>query len=217
MLISFNIVRAKSRRPTCGLVLALGLLCFFNRALAGEAPDVNQRARITAAVVTELSKTDEMPSERALVSIKSWTNWVDNFERRTFILPITVRYKGLANKYCRVAISEAPNFDLKVVPVPTSALYDSCLALSPFYVVRESDSGTPIVVHGVLLKSNRNGAVVREVVVYIADPKSDSGFCYSGTGSAQLNEADLRSKAAVQRSLAISKKRLGPRGFVCGA
>jgi hypothetical protein len=101
------------------------------------------------------------------------------------------------------------------LPLPPQALHDSCSRLYSYYIFNRHKNNGETIVHGVSLKSNRDGASVVEVIVYLHDPNSELGFCYSADASAQLTPADLKSKAALKLALDRTKRRLGLKNFSC--
>jgi hypothetical protein len=144
--------------------------------------------------------------ERSVLSAGDGAKWLS---------PVTVSYKTISNKYCRLAASDINLTTTKVVPLPPSALYDSCLKLMTQYIVDANGDGRQDVAHLVLVKSNRADFAVNEILVYLAGASTETGYCYSAQASRQLSQLSMRSARVANKALREARKRLAIERFAC--
>lgn len=136
-------------------------------------------------------------------------------EDAKWISPVSVSYKSVSNKYCRLATSDVNMTNTSVIPLPPPALHDFCLKIKTQYMIDATGGGVRDVAQLVLLKSNRAGFAVSEVLVYLADTASQGGYCYSAQASRQLPPTRMNSAEAANKALREVRKRLAKERFSC--
>jgi hypothetical protein len=184
-------------------------------AWARDSISLLQREKLQLAALYAVKNSNSMPNESPLISIKDNSTWIVLSGQKRLITPLIVRYKDMNNMYCLVASTNVELTSLKFLPLPPQAFHDSCSGLYPYYLLVQNKDDGEMIVHGVSVKSNRDGGSVTEVIFYLRDPKSELGFCYSADASAQLAPSDLRSSAILRLALDKSKRRLGLKNFSC--
>jgi hypothetical protein len=132
------------------------------------------------------------------------------------LVPITVRYKRLSNRYCRLAVgTTTTGTDLQLVPVPVRAGYDRCTRIAPVFFLDINRDSEMDVVYGMTVKSNREDAWVVEAAVYLSDSSTSTGYCYSAVASEQVQPEDLKKPSTVEAALRSALDRLGLSAFPC--
>lgn len=136
-------------------------------------------------------------------------------EDAKWISPVSVIYKSVPNKYCRLATSDVNMKNTSVIPLPPQALHDFCLKLKNQYLIDATGDGVRDVAQLVFIKSNRGNFGVHEVLIYLADPTSEGGYCYSAQASRQLPPTSMNSAKAANKALREARKRLEKKRFSC--
>lgn len=136
-------------------------------------------------------------------------------EDAKWISPVSVSYKSVPNKYCRLATSDVNMKNTSVIPLPPQALHDFCLKLKNQYLIDATGDGVRDVAQLVFIKSNRGNFGIHEVLIYLADPTSEGGYCYSAQASRQLPPTSMNSAEAANRALREARKRLAKERFSC--
>jgi hypothetical protein len=91
----------------------------------------------------------------------------------------------------------------------------ACRKISTQLLVDANGSGPHDVVPAVLIQSNRANFEVTEALVYLSDPHSESGYCYSAQASRELVPENLLSAEAASAALRQARVRLGLQAFAC--
>lgn len=172
--------------------------------------------RLRAAMAAKVDASEGMPGPGARVTLAGQPVWSAAGPDRVLLSAFTVRFAKVTNTYCRVGVADPSLAKVELIPVPPRAGNDACLRLGPVYWLDVNGDGRLDAVHGVTVTSNANGARVVEAVVYLSDPASPTGYCYSGAASAQLTPESLASAEVVAAKLAAAKKRLQLTTFPCG-
>lgn len=195
--------------------LILAALVASHYVWARDSITLDQRKKLQLAAVDAVTHSNTMPNASPVISVEGNSAWLVISGQKKLIVPMMVRFQNTNNKYCLVASANVDLTSLQFLPLPPQALHDSCFRLYPYYMFKQHTDDDKTIVHGVSLKSNRDGVSVVEVIVYLPDPKSELGFCYSADASAQLTPADLKSKAVLKLALDRTRRRLGLKNFSC--
>ncbi len=137
---------------------------------------------------------------------------VESSGRVTVLLPLEVRYAGIANRYCRLAVVGET---VSLVSLPADALYDNCLRIRHQWLVSASGERAMDVMQVVTVPSNRHGGEVDEIQVYLAEASAPSGYCYSSQASAVASATTAVSAEDANLAFTRERQRLGLSGFQC--
>lgn len=175
-----------------------------------------ETAALTRAAQVAIKQQDDLPTDN--VAAIAWLGPLRRdplSERGRLVTLAVVRFSGIANRYCRVFVSDGELASAKLVPIPAAANYDQCLSAGPLLVLDLDGDGIADLVHTVKLRSNRYPSTVSETVVYLGRSDAVSGYCYSADASRELAAADTVTTASLAKAAAVALKRLGKPSFAC--
>jgi hypothetical protein len=210
-------------RPSALASVCLALIasaCCALPALAGAADSPRQAGaddiRNAQSRIAALVKQSETLPEDPVASLKlpKLLYWSGAAGGR-LLVPVTIRYKGLANAYCRVATLAGEQTEALFVDVPPQSNYDECRGFDSVRYLDINQDGILDIVASVSMKSNAFDGYVAEQAVFLSTPKQPSGYCYSDKASRNLRPKDMQSENNIQRALEKERQRLGIAGFQC--
>jgi len=141
--------------------------------------------------------------------------WSSQTSSARLLIPVSVRYRGTTNSYCRLATASKGVKDIVLVKLPTQVNFDDCNEVSDLRYMEINGDGILDLVEGILVKSNVSSSQIVTTLVYLSTPTAESGYCYSDAASRQLAPADLKSEENIRKALEIAKSRLGVTVFDC--
>jgi hypothetical protein len=167
-------------------------------------------------VLSALQNQDDLPDEPSLSPKTSKTLWWSSHkDGKHLLVPVTIRYSGLLNSYCRLVTMSADFRNSHLVQVPPQVNFDDCLGVADTLYFDINGDGFLDVIQGLRVKSNRYAAKAIVPVVYLSSAAENGGYCYSEKVSRQIQPSDLRSEATAMRSIEEAKLRLGWGQFEC--
>lgn len=179
-------------------------------------PDEIRQAneRLPAALAGQPDLSDDTVD---VIKLEKKLHWSSDTAERLLLLPVSIRYKGSINSYCRLVTASVNFKDMTLVKLPPQANFDDCIGISNLIYMDVNDDGLLDVIEGVRVKSNAGSYQVAVPLVYLSNPTSGSGYCYSNAASQQLIPTDLRSDETIREALDAAKKRVGGAAFECVA
>ena len=173
------------------------------------------RKQLTAALVDQLEQDAHLPGLGPVVAGEARSVRVNSGKGGVWLTPVQVRYKNLSNKYCRLAVLDETSRRTWLVPLPETALNDTCSKINKQLLVNANGTRDTDVVQSVQIHSNRADHQVSEALVYLADPMSESGYCYSAQASRELTPENMGSVSLANAALKQARARLGITTFGC--
>jgi hypothetical protein len=149
------------------------------------------------------------------VKLEKKLSWSSQASNARLLLPVSIRYQGVINSYCRLATASRAIEDIVLVELPAQANFESCSSVSHLLYVDLNGDGMQDIVEGILVKSNAYPISVLTPIVYLSSGTAKSGYCYSDTASHQLAPVDLKSESTVRKALENARKRLGDTVYSC--
>jgi hypothetical protein len=128
---------------------------------------------------------------------------------------VTVRFKGVANSYCRLVTLDSEKAAPVLVDLPDSANSDACRAFHDVRYLDINGDGKLDIVASMNIKSNSFDGYVDQPVVYLSNADKQGGYCYSATASKNLKPEQMVSADKVKQALEQERKRLGVAQFDC--
>lgn len=173
---------------------------------ASEAGDVGLLARLAVA-----AKEPELPNDPVQVVLVGRPEPVKAGSLLQLV-SLQLRYAGLSNRYCRLAVVDGGQ--ARLVTLPPEALHDDCRRLKIVLSGDLNNDGLADVIHGVVVPSQAGGAPVLEAVVYLSQIGVAGlrvpSYCYASALSRLLVPADLVSLEAAMRAVRRARQRNGP-------
>jgi hypothetical protein len=173
------------------------------------------RKHLTDAVVEQLEQDGRLPGPGPIVAGQERSVRVSSGNGGVWLAPVQVRYRNLSNKYCRLAVLDETSRRTMLVPLPITALNDTCSKINRQLIVNANGTPASDVVQSVQIHSNRADHEISEALVYLADPLSESGYCYSAQASRELTPENMRSVSSANAALKQARARLGIPTFRC--
>lgn len=197
-----------------GMFLSLHVLAEVVKKLP--TPDeIRQANERLPAVLAGQSDLSDDPV--AVIKLEKKLHWSSDTAKRLLLLPVSIRYKGSTNSYCRLVTASVDFRDMTLVKLPPQANFDDCIGISNLIYMDVNDDGLLDVIEGVRVRSNAGSYQVAVPLVYLSNPTRGAGYCYSNAASQQLIPADLGSEETIRKALDAAKKRLGGAAFECVA
>lgn len=179
-----------------------------------QAASAADAAALNAKLIQAAKKDEQLPQEQATATLVGSPVAADASSGRQLV-SFTLRYKGLSNRYCRLAVVDAES-NASLVALPPEALPDDCARLAPVYTADLDGDGVQDVVHALSVPTQAGGGTVQQAAVYLSrGPGTPAGFCYAGALSAQLGPADLVSRAKLLEAIQRIRQRLGADALKC--
>ncbi|MFT3721146.1 hypothetical protein [Pseudorhodoferax sp.] len=218
----------RSGRSRCAAVLALGVFLLALAELASadgwrrpiprsDPPNTILRKQFTEVVTRKLQSDRRLPGQFPLISGYKHSARVLAGGRTLWLAPLQVRYASLSNRYCRLAVMDERTREINLAPLPSSAMHDTCSEISAQWLVDANGSGAVDIVQLVHIQSNRGDFLISEPLVYLYDPQSEVGYCYSSEASRELSQRTMHSRDAASSALKNARARLGINRFSCDA
>jgi len=184
------------------------------RTLSVPAPE--EIRQVKQRLPTILSgQPDLLDNATVIARLEQKLTWSSQASNARLLLPVSIRYRGAVNAYCRLVTASGGVEDVVLVALPAQVNFDDCRAISDLRYMDINGDGMLDVVEGVLVKSNASSFQVAIPLVYRSSPAAGSGYCYPEGASRQLAPADLKSAACIRRVLEIAKNRRGIAVFSC--
>jgi hypothetical protein len=158
---------------------------------------------------------DLLEDATVVTKLEKKLSWSSHTSGARLLLPVSVRYHGTANSYCRLATASRGVKNIVLVKLPTQANFDDCNEVSELKYMEINGDGMLDLVEGILVKSNVSLSQIVTPIVYLSTPTPESGYCYSDAASRQLIPADLKSEENIRNALEKAKRRLGVTVFDC--
>lgn len=162
-----------------------------------------------------LGQPDLLEDTTVVTKLEKRLSWSSQTSSARLLLPVSVRYQGTTNSYCRLATASKGVKDIVIVKLPAQVNFDDCNEVSDLKYMEINGDGMLDLVEGLLVKSNVSSSRIVTPIVYLSTPGSESGYCYSDAASRQLVPADLKSEENIRKALEKAKKRLGVTVFDC--
>jgi hypothetical protein len=99
------------------------------------------------------------------------------------LVPVRIRFDGVANSYCRLAVFDSAKSAAEFVPLPGNADHDNCRGMEKMAAVDLNHDGVTDLVFQVEIPSNRFDATVSEGAVYLSQLKGRKTYCYAPAAS----------------------------------
>jgi hypothetical protein len=131
------------------------------------------------------------------------------------VIPTHIRFPGLSNEYCRLAIARSRE-QVSLVPSPPPADPDSCRRVRELAEVDLNDDGVVDFAFLIDFRSNRYPATVTEARVYLSDLAHET-YCYAALASRSLDPSADHDESRVLRRIRSEVARVGPRVLECTA
>ena len=158
---------------------------------------------------------DLLEDVTVVTKLEKRLSWSSQTSDARLLLPVSVRYQGSTNSYCRLATASKGVKDIVLVKLPTQVNFDDCNGVSELKYMEINGDGILDLVEGILVKSNVSSAQIVTTIVYLSTQTSESGYYYSDAASRQLASADLISEKNIRKALERAKRRLGVTVFNC--
>lgn len=204
-------------RLSGGLIL-LAMLCF-NSHVRAENPGIAYRAGPEDMIELQMSTAvviqghEDFPGEPAsYVRVAQPLYW-SAVQGGRLLVPVTIRFKGLANSYCRVLTQMRGHAEVVLVDVPEQVNYDACRGFDSVRYLDINGDGALDIVASLSVKSNTFNSYVTEQAVFLSGADNPSGYCYSDAASRNLKPADMQSESKIARALEQERRRLGGAKF----
>ena len=168
--------------------------------------------RLPAMLSAQADLVEDAP---VIVRLEKKLIWSSQASSARLLLPVSIRYSGIINSYCRLATASEGVKEIVLVPLPAQANADDCRAVSDLHYMEINGDGIQDLVEGIRVKSNVGSFQVVTPLVYVSSPTAESGYCYSEAASGQLAPADLHAEENIRKALEKAKKRLGVTVFDC--
>ena len=173
------------------------------RATRAEANDVTARA---AAVFAEGGDVLEKPI--AFLKPEKTLYWSAPQGGR-LLVPVTVRFKGVSNAYCRLMTVEYGPAAPVLIDLPMDVNADTCRGFRDVRYLDINGDGKLDIVAKMTVKANFFNGYVDQQVVYLSVADKPGGYCYSAAASRNLEPAAMGSTDKVRQALDRERKRLG--------
>jgi len=131
------------------------------------------------------------------------------------LVPVTIRFKGLANSYCRVLTQMSGQAEAVLVDLPEQVNHDACRGFDTVRYLDINGDGALDIAASFSVKSNTASAYVAEQAVFLSGADNPSGYCYSDSASRNLKAADMQSDSKIANALEHERKRLAVVKFEC--
>jgi hypothetical protein len=179
------------------------------RASVAEANDIKARA------VSVFKDRDDVPEE-PIASLKPEKTLYWSAPQGGHLLAlVTVRFKGVANAYCRLVTVENEHAAPVLIDLPMDVNADTCRGFRDVRYLDINGDGKLDVAASMSVKANSFDGYVDQPVVYLSNADKPGGYCYSATASRNLEPAVMASTGKVKQALDRERKRLGVAQFDC--
>ncbi|SDD68404.1 hypothetical protein SAMN05428966_105158 [Massilia sp. PDC64] len=179
------------------------------RATAAEVNDVKVRA---ASVFKD---RDDFPEEPISSLKPEKTLYWSAPQGGRLLVPVTVRFKGISNAYCRLVTVENTEAVPVLVDVPMDVNADTCRGFHDVRYLDINGDGKLDIAASMSVKANSFEGYIDQIVVYLSNGDKPGGYCYSATASRNLEPAVMGSTDKVRQALDRERKRLGIAQFDC--
>jgi hypothetical protein len=179
------------------------------RAIPAEVNDV------TARVAAVFARRGDLPEE-PIASMKRETPlfWSAPQGGR-LLVPVTVRFKGFSNGYCRLMTAENGQAAPVLIDLPIEMNADNCRGFRDVRYLDINGDGMLDIAASMTVKANSFDGYVDQPVVYLSNADKPGGYCYSASASRNLEPAVMGSVDKVKQALDRERKRLGGAHFDC--
>lgn len=133
------------------------------------------------------------------------------------IAPVTVRFKGISNSYCRLVTFSRDEKTAVLVDVPERVNFDECKGFRKTRYLEVNGDGMLDIVAVVSIKSNAFDGYVDEPMVYLSGKDRAGGYCYSEVASRNMVLESMISDDKLLQALEEEKKRLAISQFECSS
>ena len=134
-------------------------------------------------------------------------------EPRT-VLPVRIRFQGVRNSYCRVAVSGTAERPVALIPLPDSADHVQCFGMEKVAVTDLNGDGIPDFVFRLSVLWNRGNVIVPESAVYLSNA-AQHNYCYSPGASRAVTSGIMPQSEHVRAAVQSEVTRLGPQVLDC--
>lgn len=162
-----------------------------------------------------LGQPDLLEDDTVVTKLEKKLAWSSQTSSARLLLPVSIRYRGATNSYCRLATASKGVKNIVLVKLPTQMNFDDCNEVSDLRYMEINGDGILDLVEGILVKSNVSSSHIAIPLVYLSTQTAESGYCYSDAASRQLAPADLKSEKNIRKALEKAKIRLGVTVFDC--
>jgi hypothetical protein len=198
------------------MTLAMSLPCCASTEAMSKLPTPKEVRQATERLPMLFSGQPDLPEDPiAAVQLQKKLYWSSQTSDGLLLLPVSVRYRGATNAYCRLATASAGVKEIALVKLAPQVNFDDCSGVSDLRYIDINGDELLDVIEGVRIKSNASSFQVVIPLVYISAPATGSGYCYSDAASRQLTPVDLKSDDSVRKALERAKARLGSKVFDC--
>lgn len=176
------------------------------------ADDVKKVQESIAALV---KTRDDLPEEPvSLLKLEKPLYWSAAQSGR-LLVPVTIRFKGVANSYCRIATWNPDQANAVLVEVPEQANYDECRGFDTVRYLDINRDNVLDIATSFSVKSNSVRGYVAEQAVFLSGANTPSGYCYSEKASRNLRPEQMQSEIKIKQALDNELKRIGETQFEC--
>lgn len=200
------------------MVLAMSVPCAASTEGPYKSPTPEEIRQANLRLPMILAGQPDLPEDPiGAVTPEKKLYWSSQASGGRLLLPVSIRYRGTTNAYCRLATASEGVKEIALVKLPAQANFDDCSGVSDLRYMDVNGDGLLDVIEGVRINSNVSSFTVVTPLVYISTPTAESGYCYSDAASRQLAPADLKSDSSVRKALERAKERLGIAVFDCAS
>ncbi|MYM66907.1 hypothetical protein GTP45_08700 [Pseudoduganella sp. FT55W] len=177
---------------------------------------VDEVREVHSRIASVFANRDDFPEAPVSMSrLEKKLYWSGSGSDALLLLPLTVRFRGVSNSYCRLVTANSKSGELALIPLPAQANFDDCSGIDQIRYVDVNGDGLLDVIETVKVKSNVQQGQVATSLVYVSSPLRAGGYCYSDAASRQLAPVDMKNDASVAKALESAKQRLGIVQFDC--
>jgi hypothetical protein len=130
------------------------------------------------------------------------------------VLPLLIRFDGVDNSYCRLAVVDAENKQAQLIEIPGSQ--DHCQGMQRLAAVDVNHDGVPDFVFQVSMPSNTADATVSEGAVYLSQPATRS-YCFAPAAGGALPSDVPFDAGKVMAAIDAAVARKGPQILNCSS
>ena len=203
----------KSRFPlaaTLAMTIAAFNPCSASTERLSSVPTSQEIRQADIALPKIISGQPDLLDHATVVTkLEKRLSWSSQTSDARLLLPVSIRYQGTINSYCRLATASKGVKGIVLVRLPTQVNFDDCNGVSELKYMEINGDGMLDLVEGLLVKSNVSSSHVVIPIIYLSTRTSESGYCYSDAASRQLAPADLKSEENIRKALEKAKRRLG--------
>ena len=209
---------ARRRRGLGVLLCAAAFGTFLAHAYADEGVRRATQAEVndvTARAPAAFAERDDVPEEPIAFLKPEKTLYWSAPQGGRLLVPVTVRFKGVSNAYCRLVTVENGAAAPVLIDLSMDVNADTCRGFRDVRYLDINGDGQLDIAASMTVKADSFGGYVDQRVVYLSNADKPGGYCYSAAASRNLEPAVMGSTDKVKQALDRGLKRLGVARYEC--